>query len=257
MQLQPVAALTDNYVWLACSADQLAVVDPGEAAPVLAALDALDRAPTALLLTHHHPDHIGGVGAMLARWPQLPVYAPKDDRIPLATQRVDDGDRIEAGLPCPFEVIAVPGHTLSHVAFHAPTAAVLFSGDTLFSLGCGRLFEGTPAQMLASLTRLAALPLSTRVCCGHEYTMANLRFARSLLPVDPELAAYEPILAGLRAQRRPSLPSTLALELRLNPFLRVDQPALRNALQQQHGLAADADAVATFAALRQAKDHYK
>ena len=182
MPLQALPAFTDNYIWtLADEAGRAIVVDPGEAGPVLRAADD-GLQPVAILLTHHHPDHIGGAGALLQRWPGLPVFAPVDDRIDLPCQRVVAGDTVAAG-DWQFGVLEIPGHTRSHIAFVGH--GLVFCGDTLFSLGCGRMFEGTPAQMLASLDRLAALPASTRVCCGHEYTLANAAFARV---VDPDNA---------------------------------------------------------------------
>lgn len=266
IELRPLPAFNDNYIWLASSAHALAVVDPGDAAPVRAALAQLGREPTAILITHHHADHIGGVAALRQRWPDLPVYAPIDPRIE-ATRRVRDGELIHTGLPAVFEVMEVPGHTRSHVAYYASASALqessgaaqpalLFCGDTLFSLGCGRLFEGTARQMHASLQRLAGLPQDTRVCCAHEYTSANLRFARWLLPDAPELREFERQLGALRAAGRPSLPSTLERECRLNPFLRVDQPALRQALAQHCELAANASSEEVFAQLRLAKDRH-
>lgn len=252
MLLQPLPAFHDNYIWaLSDDRHRTVFVDPGDAAPVLAAIEG-GLAPAGILLTHHHNDHIGGTPALLQRWPDLPVIAPADARIPHATQRVGEGDTATvAGWS--FAVIEIPGHTSSHIAFHGH--GLLFCGDTLFSLGCGRLFEGTPAQMHASLARLAALPGDTRVCCGHEYTLANAAFARM---VDPDNAALQRRMAQARALRdagQPTLPSTLAEERACNPFLRVDTPAVRAAVAAHTGHA-PTDAVTTFAGLRQWKDGF-
>ncbi len=252
MRLQPVPALTANYIWLLSDEDGRAlIVDPGQAAPVLAALEqAAD--PHGILLTHHHPDHIGGVPEILQRWPQLPVIAPRDDRIPTATRHVADGDIAQVG-PWRFDVLEIPGHTLSHVAFHGE--GVLFCGDTLFSLGCGRLFEGTPAQMLASLRRLSALPNETHVCCGHEYTVANAAFA---LRVDPDNSELRQRAAQARASRdvgMPTLPVTLGSERDCNPFLRSDTEAVRAAVADRLGCGL-IDDVETFAELRRWKDNF-
>jgi hydroxyacylglutathione hydrolase len=246
-------AFQDNYIWLLRGAEGAAVVvDPGDDAPVLAAIAGGLR-PVALLLTHHHADHIGGA-ARLQSALGIPAWGPVDDRIPGEVHRVGDGDRVavpELGLD--FEVLAVPGHTRSHVAFHG--AGHLFCGDTLFSLGCGRMFEGTPSQFLASLDRLAALPGDTAVCCGHEYTEANGRFARAAEPDNPAREAWLARVAGLRRGGQPSLPSTMATERAANPFLRVDQPGVLASLSRQSGQA-PADRVAAFAALRQWKDGF-
>lgn len=253
MRLLPLPAFEDNYIWALSRDDGSAlIVDPGDAAPVLAAADG-GLAPAAILLTHHHHDHVGGVPALLARWPDLPVVGPADPRVATATLRVGQGDVVElAGWR--FEVHAIPGHTVSHIAFHGH--GVLCCGDTLFSLGCGRLFEGTPTQMLDSLDRLAALPPGTRVCCGHEYTVANAAFA---LAVDPDNASLRQRATEAGAQRRagrPTLPSTLAAEREANPFLRVDAPPVRAAVAARLGRE-PVDRVEAFAELRRWKDGFR
>ena len=226
---------------------------------MLQRLRALGRAPTALLITHHHADHIGGIERLLTEWPNLTIHAPEDTRIPLATDRVRGGDVLHKGLPVACEVIEVPGHTRTHVAFVArPTgeAPILFCGDTLFSLGCGRLFEGSPAQMHASLQRLRQLEDDCRVCCAHEYTESNLRFLRSLAPDSSALEAFAHSLHQLRCQGLPSLPSRLAVERQLNPFLAPDHPHWRDALLRALALDSQASALQLFTALRGAKDHF-
>lgn len=253
MRLRPVTALRDNYVWiLADAAGGALVVDPGEADPVLrcAAQDGLR--PHTVLLTHHHPDHVGGVAALLEQWPDLHVIAPADERITTATEIVGEGDNIHTG-PWRFKVMEIPGHTRSHVAFHGED--LLFCGDTLFSLGCGRMFEGTPMQMLTSLDRLAALPGQTRVCCGHEYTVQNAAFASVVDPDNPDLAARTAQAHAQRAAGESTLPSLLSEELAANPFLRVDAPAIRHALMQRTGHALP-DRVDAFAELRRWKDGF-
>jgi hydroxyacylglutathione hydrolase len=257
MSLRPLPALQDNYIWLlADEAGRALVVDPGEAAPVLAAADGLDLA--AILLTHHHPDHIAGTAALRERWPGAVVFAPEDERIPGPCRRVADGERIGIG-PWAFDAIAVPGHTRSHVAYYGSEAggeSLLFCGDTLFSLGCGRLFEGTPAQMHASLSRLAALPAETRVCCGHEYTEANARFALAVEPGNRELRGHADAVRELRANDHPSLPGTLEVERACNPFLRVDSAEIRASLARHLGRETR-DAVDAFGALRAWKDGFR
>lgn len=254
MRLTALPAFEDNYIWaLVDDEGNAVVVDPGDAAPVLATSD-LGLWPAGVLLTHHHPDHCGGVAALLERWPTLPVYAPDDARIPHATERVGDGSRFRLN-NWDFTVLAVPGHTLSHIAFHGAEGH-LFCGDTLFSLGCGRLFEGTPAQMLESLERLAALPGASAVCCGHEYTLANAAFARAVDPANDALRRRTEEAQAMRNAGRPTLPSSLAMELATNPFLRVDTPAVRTAVANRLGRE-PADRVETFAGLRRWKDGFR
>jgi hydroxyacylglutathione hydrolase len=254
MRLTALTAFEDNYIWaLVDDEGNAVIVDPGDAAPVLAA-SSLGLWPAGVLLTHHHPDHCGGVATLRERWPTLPVYAPGDARIPEATERVGEGSRFKLN-NWDFTVLAVPGHTLSHIAFHGAEGH-LFCGDTLFSLGCGRLFEGTPAQMLESLERLAALPGASAVCCGHEYTLANAAFARAVDPANDALRRRTEEAQAMRNAGRPTLPSTLATELATNPFLRVDAPAVRASVARRLGRE-PADRVETFAELRRWKDGFR
>jgi hydroxyacylglutathione hydrolase len=251
MLLRPLPAFADNYIWtLSNDAGRTVIVDPGEAAPVLAASEGLR--PVAVLLTHHHADHIGGVAELLQTWPDLRVIAPEDERIIHATATVREGDEVELE-GWRFRVTEIPGHTRSHIAFHGH--GMLFCGDTLFSLGCGRLFEGTPAQMHESLTKLAGLPPDSRICCGHEYTVNNSRFATVVEPGNLALRRRSEEARTMRDRGLPTLPSTLADELATNPFLRVDEPEVRQSLCARLGRE-PADSVDAFAELRRWKDGF-
>ncbi|HEX5353406.1 MAG TPA: hydroxyacylglutathione hydrolase [Rhodanobacteraceae bacterium] len=255
--LHALSALRDNYIWLLADAasGSALVVDPGEARPVVHALQQQGLALNAILLTHHHADHIGGTGELAARFPDAAIYAPIDERIPCAGTRVGDGDVVEIAAPAArFKVIEVHGHTRSHIAYYGE--GLLFCGDTLFSLGCGRLFEGSPADMLASLERLAELPSDTRICCGHEYTLANAAFALTIEPDNQALKARTRSARELRARDEPTLPSRLEDERAANPFLRVEAIA-DDCIPWPDGARPSHRPVDRFAALRLAKDHFR
>ena len=257
MKLIALPAFTDNYIWMLHDDRQAIVVDPGDAAPVAAALDAQGLALAAILVTHHHPDHVGGVAALRPRL-QGPVYGPAREAIPQPFLPLADGDSAEV-LGLRFQVLDVPGHTAGHIAYFLPAqdgqAPVLFCGDTLFSGGCGRLFEGTPAQMHRSLGRLADLPGDTRVCCAHEYTESNLKFAQAVEPANAELARYTLACRVLRADGLPTLPSTIAQERAINPFMRCDAPDVITAAQSRG--AADHSGPAVLGALREWKNNFR
>ena len=258
MTLLPLPAFNDNYLWLLHDGRQAIVVDPGDDQPVLHALQTHGLQLHAILVTHHHADHVGGVNALrLATGAQ--VYGPAGEDIPEPLQRMSEGDAIEL-LGLRFEVLDVPGHTAGHIAWYCSNvddSPVLFCGDTLFSAGCGRLFEGTPAQMLASLDKLSALPGNTRVCCAHEYTLSNLRFARAVEPGNVDVQHHQQHCEALRLQQRPTLPSTIEVERAINPFLRSRQPSVRQTLLARAGTPIASDDASLFAALRQWKNEFR
>jgi hydroxyacylglutathione hydrolase len=257
MKLIPLPAFQDNYLWVLHDGQRALVVDPGDAQPVLAYLQGEGLQLDTILVTHHHPDHIGGVDA-LRDATGAKVFGPARETIPEPLTRLAEGDVITV-LGLRFEVFDVPGHTSGHVAYYCPEVdgkPLLFCGDTLFSGGCGRLFEGTPDQLLASLDKLAALPGSTAVCCTHEYTLGNLKFARAVEPGNLKLINYQRRCEELRARNLPTLPSTIEQERDINPFLRTRLPAVTQAASH-YDAATPPDDVAVFAAIRKWKNEFK
>ncbi|NIG62940.1 MAG: hydroxyacylglutathione hydrolase [Serratia symbiotica] len=228
MNLISIPALQDNYIWLLYDQHgHCAIIDPGAAPPALAALRGLKLIPNAILLTHHHQDHVGGVAQIVAHYPNLPVYGPQETADKGVDHVVHDGENFEIN-GRQYVTISLPGHTLGHVAFYS--VPYLFCGDTMFSAGCGRIFEGTAAQMYDSFKQLAQLPDNTLICCAHEYTVSNLKFARDILPEDREIEVYQQHVKELRAKNQPSVPTNLQLERKINLFLRCHDYDLQNKL---------------------------
>jgi hydroxyacylglutathione hydrolase len=251
LEIVPIKAFNDNYVWTLRNKTHAAVVDPGEAKPVLDYLGAEKLQLAAILATHHHADHVGGIAELLQRH-RVPVYGPRGEPIATLTQPVGGGDTVSIPeLGVSFDVLDIPGHTRAHIAYYG--AGSLFCGDTLFACGCGRLFEGTAEQMYASLGKLASLPDDTKVYCGHEYTLANIGFARTVEPGNDALRRREERDRKLREAGRPTLPSTIGEEKATNPFLRAREPAVVDSVNKYLGLRVS-DPVRVFAAIRDWKN---
>lgn len=251
LTLIPLPAFEDNYIWVWHDGRQAVAVDPGDPAPLVAFLDAHRLGLSAVLITHHHRDHTGGVTYLRQRY-NCAVYAPDNPRIPAITHILHGGDTLEIPeLGLHFNVLATPGHTLDHLSYVGE--GCLFCGDTLFGCGCGKLFEGSPAMMAASLDAILALPDATRVCCAHEYTLSNIDFAKTIDGGNPALLERERVDRDLRAHGRPTLPSTLALEKATNPFLRFHDPDM-TAFAVRYLNRPRPGAAEVFGAIRAAKD---
>lgn len=253
-EVHPIPAFRDNYIWLIHRDGHATVVDPGDAAPVIAELHARQLALDAILVTHHHDDHIGGIAALLQAYPATKVYAPHREHYTFPHLPVGEEDVVDLeALGLSLNVMETPGHTLGHVVYYGANS--LFCGDTLFSCGCGRLFEGSCEQLYHSLQRLAELPPQTRVYCTHEYTRHNIRFARTLDPDNSRLEERAQEVERLTIAGRPTLPSTIGLELAINPFLRCHRPAIQSAAQAQAALTRS-DEVSVFCAIRQLRNSF-
>ncbi len=253
LSITPLPALRDNYIWAIASGSEIVAVDPGQAGPVQHWLRAGNRSLAAILVTHHHPDHVGGVAELATTW-DAPVYGPAHETIPHRDVALSAGDTCLLGKNFPvFQVLDIPGHTAGHIAYYCP--GYLFCGDTLFSAGCGKLFEGTAAELYTSLGKLARLPGSTRVYPAHEYTVSNLRFARHVLPQEPALEENLASALKIRENRQPTLPTTIAREKCINLFLRPGDAAVKAAVEAMTGQKMETEA-AVFAVLREWKDRF-
>ena len=259
ISISPIPAFNDNYIWALHDSTQAIVVDPGDAAPVKQFLEENHLSLAGILITHHHWDHTNGISALTQQWPGIPVWGPAQGRITGITQPVKQDDQITLPLGLTLNVLGLPGHTLDHLGYFCDSIEsanpLVFSGDTLFSAGCGRMFEGTPEQMHGSLRLLASLPPATRIYCAHEYTASNLLFAAAVEPENPSIVEHSHKVEQLRRAGQPTVPTTLELELQINPFLRTHQASVMQSVSQKCGLI-PVNATDTFAKLRSWKDQF-
>jgi len=262
LQVWPIPAFDDNYIWCIHDGQSALIVDPGDAAPVLKYLEEKKLALRGILITHHHADHTGGILSLLQALGSVPVYGPASIDIPARTNAMMEGDKFEVSEPrISLEVYEVPGHTLSNIAYFANMQAnivepMLFCGDTLFASGCGRLFEGTPTQMSQSLAKFIALPKNTLVYCTHEYTLSNIRFALAVEPNNPNLITWSETAKALRDQGLPTLPTTIGQELQVNPFMRCNQQAVIDAALEVSGEKSLPTPAHVLAVIRAWKDRF-
>jgi len=266
LQIYPIPAFNDNYFWLiqpSASEPAAYIIDPGQAEPVIQALDYYKLDLKGILITHHHHDHIDGA-LELSKIYNIPIYGPDSAKIPIITHKLTEGDKVQLG-PLTATVLMLPGHTLDHIGYYLDTTAQgakidigqsrLFSADTIFAAGCGRLFDGSAAQLFQSLQRIAQLLDDTLIYCAHEYTLSNIRFARTIEPENTDLAARQIAEEYKRQQNIPTIPSTVLLEKRTNPFLRCHLPTIKQQVEQltKRTLVTECD---VFTSLRQLKDHF-
>ena len=252
LQIIPISAFKDNYIWLIHNGLQATVVDPGDSTPVIETLASLNLILTAILITHHHHDHIGGVTELLNAFPQAVAYAPALEQYDFDHISITEQDCVHINdLNITFAILDIPGHTLGHIAYYSDQHQLLFCGDTLFGAGCGRLFEGTPTQMYHSLQKLTALPITTKVYCTHEYTLHNINFALTLEANNPVLIERFRNTQKLRESNTPSLPSTVELELATNPFLRCHSQQIKSSIQLENSTE-----IEIFTKLRELRNHY-
>ena len=254
INIEPIKAFDDNYIWLMTTNEGSIVIDPGESKNLLKAIEKKNIKLDAILITHHHYDHTGGIEELLMKYPNLKVYGPNNN-IDLIKSRLRDGELLNI-IGIDFEVIEIPGHTLDHIAYYANinNSPILFCGDTLFAGGCGRVFEGTFDQMYESLMKLKKLPKNTRIYCGHEYTINNLKFAKAVEPDNIDLIARYNDVLDLRKNNIPTLPSTLSIELKTNPFLRAEKNNVQKIISNKFKTGFSEKEI--FSALRQWKDNF-
>ena len=254
INIEPIKAFDDNYIWLMTTNEGSIVIDPGESKNLLKAIEKKNIKLDAILITHHHYDHTGGIEELLMKYPNLKVYGPNNN-IDLIKSRLRDGELLNI-IGIDFEVIEIPGHTLDHIAYYANinNSPILFCGDTLFAGGCGRVFEGTFDQMYESLMKLKKLPKNTRIYCGHEYTINNLKFAKAVEPNNIDLIKRYDEALDLRKNNIPTLPSTISIELKTNPFLRADENNVQKIISNKFKTGFSEKEI--FSALRQWKDNF-